>query len=69
MILPTDGAPLMVKKDTSWYPAYLVGKEADDYKVRFVGSAEEAVTTKENVRHLFAGNPDEKIPIGLFKKK
>jgi hypothetical protein len=69
VILPTDGAPLMVKKDTSWYPAYLVGKEADDYKVRFVGSAEEAVTTKENVRHLFAGNPDEKIPIGLFKKK
>ena len=60
----------MVKKeDAGWQPAYLVGKKADDYKVRFVGSDDEAVTKSENVRHLFAGNPDEEIPAGLFKKK
>jgi hypothetical protein len=59
----------MVKKDTGWQPAYFVGKDADDLKVRFVGSDGEAVTNGENVRHLFAGSPDENIPPGLFKKK
>lgn len=69
VILPKDGAPLMAKKDTGWHPAYLVGKEAEDYKIRYAGSDGDAVMKSENVRHLFAGNPDEKITPGLFKKK
>jgi hypothetical protein len=69
VILPKDGAPVMVKKENGWHPAYSVGKEADEHKIRYVGSDGEAQVKCENVRHLFAGNPDEKIPTGLFKKK
>ena len=69
IILPKDGVPLMVKKDSGWHPAYLVGKEAEDYKIRYAGTDEEAAAKSEHVRHLFAGNPSERIPPGLFKKK
>jgi hypothetical protein len=68
VILSKDGAALMVKKDNGWHPACLVGKDGDGYKVRFPGSQEEAVVTGEHVRHLFAGNPREKISTGLFRK-
>src|SRR5262249_26227835 len=33
VILPGDGAPLMVQKDR-WRPARLLGKEGDDFKIR-----------------------------------
>jgi hypothetical protein len=69
VILPKDGVPLMVKKESGWYPACLVGKDADDYKVRYIGSDEEAIVKSEHVRHLFAGDPNERIPPGLFKMK
>jgi hypothetical protein len=68
VILPTDGAALMVKKDRGWYPACRVGKEGANYKVRYVGTDGAAVVNRESVRHLFAGNPGEDIPTGLFKK-
>jgi hypothetical protein len=68
IILPKDGAPLMVKKESGWHPAYLVGKEGEDHKIRYAGSDGDAVVKSELVRHLFAGNPSEKIPPGLFKK-
>jgi hypothetical protein len=58
----------MVKKDIGWYPAYRVGNEGDDYKICYVGSDGETIVRSENVRHLFAGKPIEKIPAGLFKK-
>jgi hypothetical protein len=68
VILAGDGAPLMVRKENGWFPAYLVGKDGADYKVRYPGSDGEAVVTGEHVRHLFAGNPAEPIPPGLFRK-
>jgi hypothetical protein len=70
IILPKDGAALMVEKGGKWHPACLVGKENADYKIRYVGSqGGEEVVVGERVRHLFAGNPGEAFPVGLFKKK
>jgi hypothetical protein len=69
ILLATDGAALMVKKDRGWFPACLVGKQGESYKIRYVGSDGEAVVNVESVRHLFAGNPKEAIPTGLFKKQ
>ena len=68
VILPRDGAPLMVKKESGWHPACLIGREGEDYKVRYVGSEEATRVPSDQVRHLFAGNPSEHIPPGLFKK-
>jgi hypothetical protein len=68
VILPTDPAPVMVRKESGWYPAYLVAKDSDGYRIRYVGSDGEAVVHSERVRHLFAGNPSEMIPTGLFKQ-
>jgi len=69
VILPKDGLALMSRKVTGWHPAYLVGKAGEDHKVRYVGSDEAVVVNSDRVRHLFAGNPSEKIPSGLFKQK
>jgi len=70
IILPSDGSALMVKKETGgWFPAVSLGKSGDDHKVRFIGSEGEAVATSADVRHLFAGNPSEEIPTGLFMKR
>jgi hypothetical protein len=68
VILPADGAALMVHKEGGWWPACQVGKEGDSYKVRYVGSDGAAVVSGEAVRHLFAGNPSERIPTGLFRR-
>jgi hypothetical protein len=68
VLLPKDGAPLMAKKESGWHPACLLGKEGQDYKIRYVGSDGEAVVKSAQVRHLFAGNPSEQIPTGLFKQ-
>ena len=59
---------LMAKKEGGWYPACLLGKEGNAYKVRFIGSDGASVVSAENVRHLFAGRPEEEIPRGLFRK-
>src|SRR5579864_1468865 len=69
IILPKDGAALMVQKYGRWQPACLVGREGTNYKVRYVGSKmPEEVVSAEHVRHLFAGKPGEAFPRGLFKK-
>jgi hypothetical protein len=68
LLLPKDGAAPMVKKEKGWHPACLLGKQGEDYRIRYVGSDGEAVVKSEHVRHLFAGNPSEKIPPELFKQ-
>ena len=69
VMLQKDGAALMVRKEGgSWHPACLVGKVGENYKIRYVGSDGEAFVNGERVRHLFAGNPREKISPGLFKQ-
>ncbi len=69
VILSRDGAALMAKKEGGWHPACLMGKEGEDYKIRYLGSDAEAVVKSEHVRHLFAGNPGEAFPLGLFRRK
>jgi hypothetical protein len=70
LLLPKDGAALMVEKDGAWRPARLVGREKEGYKVRYLGpQAGEEVVPAGRVRHLFAGNPGEAFSPGLFKKK
>jgi hypothetical protein len=70
VILPKDGAALMVKKDDRWRPARLMGRENKDYKIRYLGAdGGEEVVSGEQIRHLFAGNPGEQFPVGLFKKR
>jgi hypothetical protein len=59
----------MVKKESGWHPASLLGKERQDYEIHYIGSDGEAVVNGERVRHLFAGNPSETIPTGLFRQK
>jgi hypothetical protein len=68
VILPGDGAALMVRKDMGWHPAILLSKMNDEFKIRYVGTDGDVAVKGENVRHLFAGNAEEKIPTGLFKK-
>lgn len=68
VILPKDGAALMVKKEGGWHPACLLGREGERYRVRYVGSDGEAVVSGENVRHLFAADPCEQFPRGLFRQ-
>jgi len=70
IILPSDGIALMVRKTGGWFPAYLVSKDGDNYKVRYVGSnSGEDTVAAEDVRHLFALNPSEEIPPGLFNRR
>jgi hypothetical protein len=68
IILPRDGIALMVEKEGVWRPAFLVGKDDQGHKIRYVGSDGEAVVPADRIRHLFAGNPSEQIPPGLFKR-
>jgi hypothetical protein len=68
VILPGDGAALMVRKDMGWHPAILLSKMNDEFKIRYVATAGDVSVKGDNVRHLFAGNAEEKIPTGLFKK-
>jgi hypothetical protein len=59
----------MVRKEGGgWHPACLLDKEGKKYRIRFVGADGDAVVDGENVRHLFAANPEEKIPRGLFRR-
>jgi hypothetical protein len=68
VILASDGAALMAKNDEGWFPACLMSKDGDSFKIRFVGSGNETVVGSDSIRHLFACNPSERIPRGLFKK-
>jgi hypothetical protein len=60
----------MVRTQDGWQPACLVGTQGEECKVRHLGSnAGEEIVVKSRVRHLFAGNPGEAFPVGLFKQK
>jgi hypothetical protein len=70
VLLPKDGPALMVRTQDGWQPACLVGTQGEECKVRHLGSnTGEEIVAKSRVRHLFAGNPGEAFPVGLFKQK
>ena len=58
-----------MQKDDAWYPALLVGKDGDNFKVRYLADdGGQATVGADEVRHLFGGNPQENIPKGLFRQ-
>jgi Caspase domain len=59
--LPGDGTPLLVEQNGTWYPARLLKKEGDKYKVHYLGYNEEETVTKERVKYPFVGQ-EEKRP-------
>jgi hypothetical protein len=59
--LPGDGQPLLVEQNGTWYPARLLKKDGDKYKVHYLGYNEEEVVTKERVKYPFVGQ-EEKRP-------
>ncbi|MBS0208932.1 MAG: caspase family protein [Planctomycetes bacterium] len=58
--LPHEGPPLEVEQNGVWYPARLVAKVGDRYKVHYLGWHEEEVVTGNRVRRAFVhiGNSD-----------
>ena len=56
--LPSDGRPLLVKQEGVWYPARLLGREGDDYKIHYIDYQEDEVVTKDRVQYPFVGDPD-----------
>ncbi len=62
LCLPGDGPPLLVEQKGAWYPARLVRREGDGYRVHYLGYNEEEAVTADRIRHAFAGEPGERFP-------
>lgn len=56
--LPSDGPPLEVEQNGVWYPARLVAKTGDKFKVHYLGYNEEEVVTRQRMRRAFVAIPD-----------
>ncbi len=54
--LPHEGALLSVKQDGVWYPARLLSRTGEKYKIHYLGFAEDEVVTEDRIRYPFAGN-------------
>jgi hypothetical protein len=68
--LPKDGPALLVEQKGRWRPACQLGRDGEDYKIRYLGSKrEEDVVKQERVYHLFAGKPGEKYPLAAPTRK
>ena len=60
VILPGDGAALLVQRDGRWHPACLVARYGADFQVRYLDQRpNEEMVTADRVRHLFAAAPGE----------
>jgi hypothetical protein len=57
--LPSDGAPLLVEQNGTWYPARLLGREGEKIKVHYLGYNEDEVVAKERVKYPFVGRAEE----------
>jgi hypothetical protein len=61
--LPNEGPPLLVKQKGTWYPARLVSREGDKFKVHYLGyNNEEEVVTGGRVKYPFMGQPQDEKP-------
>lgn len=58
LCLPHEGPPLEVEQNGEWYPARLVGKQGDRFKVHYLGYQEEEVVPRRRVRRAFVALPD-----------
>jgi len=66
LIFPKDGAPVMAKDDGKWRVGYQVGKQGDNYKIRFMGAEGDAEVPASDLYQLFGANPSVDPPQGLF---
>ena len=58
--LPSEGPPLLVEQGGTWYPARLLSKDGEKYKVHYLGYKEDEVVTKERIKYPFVGRPENK---------
>jgi hypothetical protein len=56
--LPQEGPPLEIEQNGAWYPARLVSKAGDRFKVHYLGYNEEEVVTRQRVRRAFVAIPE-----------
>lgn len=53
--LPTEGIPLLVKQNGTWYPARLLSRIEEKYEIHYLGFNEDEVVTADRIRYPFAG--------------
>jgi hypothetical protein len=53
--LPNEGPPLLVEQNHTWYPARMLSKQGEKYKVHYLGYQEEEVVTRERIKYPFVG--------------
>jgi hypothetical protein len=63
--LPGDGPTLEVEQNGTWYPARLLSRVGNQFKVRYLGYDEEEVVTRQRMRQAFVPVPH--IEKGLGK--
>ena len=56
--LPSEGPPLEVEQNGVWFPARLVSKVGDRFKVHYLGFHEDEVVSRQRVRRAFVGIPE-----------
>ncbi len=56
--LPQDGPALEVEQNGAWYPARLLGKVGDRYKVHYLGYNEEEIVTRQRIHRGFVEIPE-----------
>ena len=57
LCLPGDGKPMLVEQNGRWYPARLLKREGDRYRVHYIGYNEQETVTKSRIFYPFAGDP------------
>jgi hypothetical protein len=55
--LPSEGPPLLVEQKGTWYPARLLRKEGEKFKVHYLGYNEDEVVTAKRIKYPFVGKP------------
>ena len=55
--LPGEGPPLMVEQNGTWFPARLLSRVGEKYKVHYLGYNEEEVVIKTHIEYPFVGKP------------
>ena len=55
--LPAEGAPLSVEQNGQWYPARLLSRDGEKYKVHYLGYKEDEVVSGDRIKYPFVGRP------------
>jgi hypothetical protein len=60
--LPSEGAPMEVEQNGTWYPARIVQRIGGQYRVHYLGYNEEEIVTPNRMRNAFLARPIENKP-------